>query len=202
MNCSECGIYIEHHPGTGGVWELPKSHLPPCATCEKRGLDAINTLNRNVAQAVQSNLFDSILYGASCTNTVDYGPSPIASALPSAKSLSETLKELDAKFASVPSRTAYLVMPPDMYAQIPITPIEWPADGPDRSMMGFRILQDYDFRLSVPRPILYGDICGSDPYVPPFVWKDAKLSAKPSAVIWCVVVAFLCWLMCAADGLL
>ena len=200
MNCSECGICIDHPEDTGGVCELPKSHLQPCATCEQRGLDAFSELGRKCARAVQSRLFDQILNGDGCSNAaytnVPRGPSPMASARPL---LDEIKRMQEQSKGDVPFRPAYLFMPPELFSQIPMTTFDSPEfDAPLR----FNVMMDYGFRVQPYSPILYSDIGGSDPYVPPVVWKDVEQPAKPSAWIWCVVVAFLCWLLCAAAGVL
>lgn len=200
MNCSECGICIDHPEDTGGVCELPKSHLQPCATCEQRGLDAFSELGRKCARAVQSRLFDQILNGDGCSNAaytnVPRGPSPMASALP----LLDTIKRMEEQSkGQVPFRPAYLFMPPELLSHIPITTVEFQSSP---SMMPYRVMMDYNVKLMsnsmmIPGSFIYSDIGGSDPYVPSVVWKDVEQPAKPSALIWCVVVAFLCWLLCA-----
>lgn len=203
MNCSECGICIDHPEDTGGVCELPKSHLQPCATCEQRGLDAFSELGRKCARAVQSRLFDQILNGDACSNAaytnVPRGPSLMASALP----LLDAIKRMEEQSkGQVPFRPAYLFMPPELFSQIPMTTFESPEfDAPLR----FKVMMDYGVQLRPLSSVLYSHGCdniGSGVLVAQFVWKDAEQPAKPSALIWCVVVAFLCWLMCAAAGVL
>lgn len=176
-----------------------------CEACEKRGQDVLEELGKAASQRASDQIWNSVLTqdGVSIGTAATHGTSPIASVMPVGKSLIESLNELDDKFKQVPFRPAYLVMPPEFFSQIPMTTFADDSDANYASArMDFRVFQDYGFRVHPYSPILYGDIGGSDPYVPPVVWKDVEQPAKPSAWIWCVVVAFLCWLMCAAAGVL
>ena len=181
-----------------------------CAACEKREQDVFEELGKTASQRASDQIWDSILTQdgvsigtAACTN-VPRGPGPMASALP----LRDAIKRMEEQSKGhVPFRPAYLVMPPELYSQLGMQMTTF-ADDSDANYasarMDFRVFQDYGIRVKPWSSVLYGgcDIGGSDPYVPPVVWKDVKQPAKPSALIWCVVVAFLCWLMCAAAGVL
>lgn len=174
-----------------------------CAACEKREQDVFEELGKAASQRASDQLWnpvitqDGVSIGTAACTDVPRGPSSLASALPLCKSILDEFKELEKQ--SVPFRPAYLFMPPELFSQIPMTTFDSPEfDAPLR----FKVMMDYGFRVQPYSPILYSDIGGSDPYVPPVVWKDVKQPAKPSALIWCVVVAFLCWLMCAAAGVL
>lgn len=176
-----------------------------CEACENRELAAFEELGKALSQRASDQLWNSILTqdGVSVGNVaytdVPRGPSPMASALP----MLEQLKELEKQ--SVSFRPAYLVMPPEWVSHMPMTTFTDASDANYASArMDFRVFQDYGVRVRPLSPILYGgcDIGGSDQYVAPVVWKDVEQPAKPSALIWCVVVAFLCWLLCAAAGLL
>lgn len=101
---------------------------------------------------------------------------------------------------------AYLVCPPAFLNQI--TPIEMPTfESPHNGGIKFRMFNDYGIKV-VPssmlnrRAILQCDICGESVSVPKVEWKPAVETQRPSALIWCVVVAFLLWLLCAASSLL
>lgn len=177
-----------------------------CAACEKRELATFKELGKAASQRASDQIWDSILtqdgasIGTAAYTNVPRGPSPLASALPLCKSILDEFKELEKQ--SVPFRPAYLFMPPEWLSQIPMTTFSSPEyDAPLR----FKVMMDYGVQLRPLSSVLYShgcDIGGSDPYVPPVVWKDVEQPAKPSAWIWCVVVAFLCWLLCAAAGVL
>jgi len=101
---------------------------------------------------------------------------------------------------------AYLVCPPAFLNQI--TPIEMPTfESPYNGGIKFRMFNDYGIKV-VPssmlnrRAILACDIGGESVPVPKVDWKPAVEHQRPSALIWCVVVAFLFWLLCAASSLL
>lgn len=180
-----------------------------CAACEKREQNVFEELGKEASQRANEQIWDSILtqdgvsIGTAAYTNVPRGPSPMASALPLCKSILDEFKELEKQ--SIPFRPSYLVMPPEFYSQLRV-PMTMFADDSDANYasarMDFRVFQDYGFRVQPYSPILYGDIGGSEPRVAPVVWKDVDQPAKPSALIWCVVVAFLCWLMCAAAGVL
>lgn len=185
--------------------QCKRSNRLLCAACERREQAVFEELGKAASQRASDQIWNSILtqdgvsVGNAAYTDVPRGPSPMASALP----LLEQFKELEKQ--SIPFSPAYLVMPPDMFAQLRM-PMTTFADDSDANYasarMDFRVFQDYGFRVQPYSPILYSDIGGSDSYVPPVVWKDAVQPTNPSALIWCVVVAFLCWLMCAAAGML
>jgi len=179
-----------------------------CAACEKREQEVLVELGKAASKRASEQIWNSVVTQdgvsigtAACTN-VPRGLSPMASALPLCKSILDEFKELEKQ--SVPFRPAYLFIPPELFSQIPMMTVDSPEfDAPLR----FKVMMDYNAKLisnsmMIPRSLLYGDCGGSDPYVPPVVWKDIEQPAQPSALIWCVVVAFLCWLMCAAAGVL
>ncbi len=174
-----------------------------CAACEKREHAIFEELGTVASKRANDQIWDSILTQdtISSATAATNGPSPLAAAMPVLESLVECRKELDEKFKQVPFRPAYLVMPPELYSQLRV-PMTLFADDSDANYasarMDFRVFQDYGFRVQPYSPILYSDIGGSEPRVHPVVWKDVEQPTKPSAMIWCVVVAFLCWLMCAA----
>ena len=178
-----------------------------CEACEKREWAMFEELGKAASQRTSDTLFDSLLTpdsGFSATAATN-GPSPIASAMPVGQSLVKSLRELSEKFNTVPFRPAYLVIPPESLSQIPMVTM---FNSPDfDTQLKFKVMMDYNVKLMsnammIPRSLLYGDIGGSDAYVPPVVWKGVQSPAKPSAWIWCVVVAFLGWLLCAAAGVL
>lgn len=180
-----------------------------CAACERREQEVLAELGKSASQRASDQIWNSVItqdgvsIGTAAYTNVPRGPSPMASALPLCKSILDEFKELEKQ--SIPFRPSYLVMPPEFYSQLRV-PMTMFADDSDANYasarMDFRVFQDYGFRVQPYSPILYGDIGGSEPRVAPVVWKDVDQPAKPSALIWCVVVAFLCWLMCAAAGVL
>lgn len=172
-----------------------------CAACEKREQAVFEELGKAASQRASEQIWNSVLTqdGISSATAATNGPSPLAAAMPAAKSIAETLKALDAKFASVPSRPAYLFMPPELFSQIPMTTFESPEFN---DPLRFKVMMDYGLRVQPYSPILYSDCGASEARVRPVVLKNVEQPAKPSAWIWCVVVAFLCWLMCAAAGVL
>jgi hypothetical protein len=203
MSCQFCGS-APCHPlcvTQANVWSAEDqlfSDMMQDSESSSKELEAINELGRKYARAVQDRLFDEILNGASASNAaysnVPRGPSPMASALP----LMDVIKRMEEQSkGSVPFRPAYLIMPPESFAQFQI-PMTTFAD--DSALMGFRVFQDYGFKVHPRSPILYSDIGASDVRAHSVVWKDVTQPVKPSAMIWCVVVAFLCWLLCAAAG--
>lgn len=179
-----------------------------CAACEKREQAVLEELGKAASKRASEQIWNSVVTQdgvsigtAACTN-VPRGLSPLASALPLCKSILDEFKELEKQ--SIPFRPAYLFIPPELMSQIPMATFDSPEfDAPLR----FKVMMDYNVKLMtnsmmIPRSLLYSDCCGSGQHVAPVVWKDVKQPAKPSALIWCVVVAFLCWLMCAAAGVL
>lgn len=99
---------------------------------------------------------------------------------------------------------AYLVCPPAFLNQI--TPIEMPTfESPHNGGIKFRMFNDYGIKL-VPssmlnrRAVLACDIAGESVSVQNVDWEPAVEPQRPSALIWCVVVAFLFWLLCAASS--
>ena len=176
-----------------------------CSGCNDKQCDAStcckHSLGEHIIKEMVNAKFDAMWdrFAEDCNveRAATHGPSPIASALP----LLEQLKELEKQ--SVPFRPAYLVMPPEWVSHMPMTTFTDASESNYASArMDFRVFQDYGVRVRPHSLIIYGDIGGSDPYVTPVVWKDVEQPARPSVLIWCVVVAFLCWLLCAAAGLL
>lgn len=112
----------------------------------------------------------------------------------------EIIKRLMQKQMLNEMRRAYFVVPPDFMTSIPMVTEPFEAEP-----IKFRPYMDYGvkmmgFPIITSRFMDFGP--SSAPCIKPVVWKDVPKPAIVPAWQWCVVVAYLAWLLVAMGNML
>jgi hypothetical protein len=114
-----------------------------------------------------------------------------------AKDIMKSIQEVQQKYGPSPLSRAYLCVPPEMFDQIPITPIQFEEEP---YQMKFRSFMDFGIPvIRMPSPIFTtGDYSPSEKKVE---WKVEEVKTPITLIQLCIIIGFLTFLLISISSL-